>query len=144
MPLPPLTVRASWDMPQGTVDVDLMVWDPGGTGEQVDWANTNGPTATHSGDNISYSPERNWEAVTVPDGGAADGVYQVWVHAHEDFDVVVTVEITADGSQTFIVTAPAGPPVVNTPVAQITYPGGTIAAWAGPVSLVVSPTQEPK
>jgi hypothetical protein len=134
-PSVPLTVRASWDMPEDSVDIDLMVWDPGGTGKQVDWINTVGPTATHSGDNIAYAPARNWEEVTVPEGGAADGVYRVWVHAHEEFDVEVTVEITANGTQTFVVTVPAN--IVDTPVAEITYPGGTITSWAGPVPDVV-------
>jgi hypothetical protein len=130
-------------MPEGVIDVDLMVWDPGGTGEVVDWINTVGPTATHSGDNISYDPARNWEEVTVPAGGAADGVYQVWVHAHEEFAVDVTVEISANGGQTFVVTAPGG--VVNTPVAEITYPGGAITLWTGPVLRVSSSTApEPK
>jgi hypothetical protein len=135
---PPLTVLASWDMPEDTVDVDLMVWDPGGSGEVVAWDNVNGPTATHSGDNIDTDPARNWEAVNVPAGGAADGVYQVWVHTHEEFEVEVTVEVTANGTQTFVVTAPTVTgPLGNAPVAEITYPGGDITAWSGPIPDVV-------
>ena len=130
---PGLTVLASWEMNGAVIDVDLMVWDPGGSGEQVDWTNRFGPTATHSGDNIDFDPARNWERVTVPTGGAADGVYRVWVHAHEESSVEVTVEITAAGSKTFTVTAPAN--VVNAPVAQITYPGGIITPWLGPVEI---------
>jgi len=141
VPSLPLTILASWDVPEIVADIDLHAWDPGGTGEIVFYGNLVGPTATHSGDNINF--DRNWEEVTVPAGGAADGVYTVWVHSHESgFDIEVTVEITANGSQTFVVTAP--PDVVNIPVAQITYPGGIIAAWAGPVAAAASVIQESK
>jgi hypothetical protein len=127
-----LDVLASWSNEETVVDVDLMVWDPGGAGETVDYSNPNGPTATHSGDNINFSPARNWEEVTVPPGGTATGTYQVWVHAHEQFAVPVSVKITSQSeSQTFNVVAPAS--VVNTPVAEISFPSGAISAWSGPV-----------
>jgi hypothetical protein len=133
-PLPGfLDVLASWSNLGGVVDIDLMVWDPGGTGEQVDWMNTNGPTATHSGDNIAFTPPRNWEEVSVPSGGTAVGTYRAWVHAHEEFAVPVSVQVTSHtDAQTFNVVAPAN--VVNTPVALIDFPSGAISAWSGPVA----------
>ncbi|MBN1179249.1 MAG: twin-arginine translocation signal domain-containing protein [Anaerolineae bacterium] len=140
-----LEVMATWDIFEGdwAADVDLMVWDPSDGGEQVDWTNTVGPTATHSGDNIAYTPDRNWESVSVPVGDPADGVYQVWVHTHESFDVEVAVDITTHtDSRTFVVTTPAGS-MNNVPIAEIAFPGGTITAWAGPVTRQ-APTAESK
>jgi len=107
--------------------------NPGGGGTQVDYSNPNGPTATHSGDNIAFNPTRNWEEVTVPSGGTATGTYRVWVHAHESFAVPVSVQVTSHSdAQTFNVVAPIA--VVNTPVAEISFPSGAISAWSGPVA----------
>jgi len=109
-------------------DIDLEVWDPGDDGEVVDYSNMYGPTATHSGDNIDYE-DRNWERVTVPAGGAASGIYYVWFHNHDDFDVEVTVRITTPTDcAVFTANAPAYEEgLIDVPIASITFPGGMIS-----------------
>ena len=138
--LPFLDVLAAWPEP---ADIDLMVWDPGEPAQTVDYSNPNGPTASHSGDNIDFDPWRLWEEVTVLEGGTAVGTYRVWVHSHEsEVNVPVTVDITSHtDSQSFPVTVPPG--IVNMPVAEIEFPSGAITAWAGPVtaSLIIPDTK---
>jgi hypothetical protein len=135
-----LNVLASWE---GIEDVDLMVWDPGDSGEQVDYTNPNGPTATHSGDNIAFSPPRNWEKVTVPPGGAAAGNYLVWVHAHEDVEVPVSLDISTHSDvRSFKVTVP--PNAANLTVAKVSFPTGAIAAWNGPLPHLVADKDKPE
>lgn len=97
----------------------------------VSRAQPNGPTATHSGDNAFTTPERNWEEVTVPEGGAADGFYTIYlINVTAQSPIDVTLEITAATSRTVVVTLPLGDMEIP---GYVAYPGGVIHFyWAYP------------
>ena len=125
-PSAPLTIRASWEMSQIPIDVDLWVYDPGDGGFLVTGQDPNGPTATHSGDSSNTTPRRNWEEVTVPEGGAADGSYHIYLFNVENEPIDVTLEITAAGSRTVVVRVPG---IDTENVGYVEYPGGVIRIY---------------
>ncbi len=142
-----LQVTLTWDT-DGT-DLDLWVREP--TGEWVYFADDEGPTAALDVDDVDgFGPEN----VFVPFGGAAAGVYKVYVSYFWDDELddesvgedygyparttVASIRITTfDGTpqqqqQTFTRTLTiADDGCILTAVADVTFPAGSIAETFG-------------
>ena len=134
-----LQVTVTWDTDES--DIDTFVIEP--TGEVVWYLNLSGPTATLDFDNTEgFGPEN----VFVPAGGAAPGIYKVYVGFYDwDGDgpapaITVTIRITVfDGTpameqETFtrVLTVPDYNATVFA-VADIGFPAGTICEMMGSI-----------
>lgn len=138
-----LQVTVTWDT-DGT-DIDTWVQEP--TGDWVYWGNATGPTASLDVDDVNgFGPEN----VFVPAGGAAAGVYKVYVGYYwgpavtvgaaqfEALPTTVSIQITTfDGTpqkqqQTYTrILTNADSTCTLFAVADVTFPAGSIAEQAG-------------
>lgn len=129
----------------GGVDIDVHVIEP--NGDHVYFANRTGSTAQLDVDNqVALGPEN----IFVPPGGAAAGVYQVYVvyycgqvPTQATIRIRVFADTAQEQSQTFVRTLNAADFAVGYNVANVTFPGGTIQETTGtrPSAVLLSATK---